>query len=188
MAHGIARLSPLYCTDSMRWRSLGWTESEWWAHHILDVSDKDGAINCRLLPFFPPPSPIPALLRNLDPPFVDPFHPYDDVTLISHGGWFQAKLDWALLRGDVAIVRHRTGNDDYRASDHKLLALDLRVGGGAGEQERKGTAHRHRSRRRRCPGVLTCTTNDRVYALHGLVLLSACVALLAYLRAAYSER
>ena len=180
MAHGIARLSGLYCRDAMRWRSLGWTESEWWQHFILDVGESDGPINRRLLPYFPPPSPIPAILRNLDPPFVDPFDAYDDVTLSSHGGWFQAKLDWALVRGDVAVTQHSMGNTDYAASDHKHLTLDLRVGGGAGhKQQGRGPEGRAGQRRRRRPGVCTCSTDDCLYAVQWLIVLSVCVAVLA---------
>ena len=39
MAHGVARLSPLYCCDAMRWRTLGRTEAHFWHHHVLSVAD-----------------------------------------------------------------------------------------------------------------------------------------------------
>lgn len=35
MAHGVARLSPSYCCDQMRWRSLCWFEADWWHRHVL---------------------------------------------------------------------------------------------------------------------------------------------------------
>ena len=41
MGHGVARLSPRYCCDAMRWRSLGWYEAAWWHVHVLSqVSHK----------------------------------------------------------------------------------------------------------------------------------------------------
>jgi endonuclease/exonuclease/phosphatase family metal-dependent hydrolase len=35
MAHGVARLSPHYAQGSLRWRTLGQTEGEWWERHVL---------------------------------------------------------------------------------------------------------------------------------------------------------
>jgi hypothetical protein len=35
MAHGVARLSPHYCCDVMRWRALGWFEAAWWHSRVL---------------------------------------------------------------------------------------------------------------------------------------------------------
>lgn len=35
MAHGVARLSPHYAQGALRWRTLGWTEGEWWERHVL---------------------------------------------------------------------------------------------------------------------------------------------------------
>lgn len=35
MAHGIARLSPKYCRDRMRWASLGWSEAQWFQQHLI---------------------------------------------------------------------------------------------------------------------------------------------------------
>ncbi len=46
LAHGIARFSPKYCKDSLRWKSIGWTESEWWGHYILNQWEGvDGKMN-----------------------------------------------------------------------------------------------------------------------------------------------
>lgn len=47
MAHGLARLLPKYCCDSMRWRSVGWSEAEWWQRNLFDVLlPGDRTINC----------------------------------------------------------------------------------------------------------------------------------------------
>jgi hypothetical protein len=37
MAHSLARLSPNYCRDAMRWRSLGSSEAAWWQRYVLAV-------------------------------------------------------------------------------------------------------------------------------------------------------
>ena len=169
----------------MRWRSLGWTEAEWWRHFILDVADAAGPINERLRPFLPAHSPLLSALRN--PGFVDPFDPYDDVTLINYRGLYQARLDWTLVRGPALTVqRAMLGNHHYAASDHKWMALDLRMAEAAqrqSEQQQQQPQHAHqyqRHRKRRRPGLCTCTTDDRVCAVQWLLLLSAVIALLAY--------
>ena len=38
MAHGLARLIPKYCCDGMRWRSVGWSEAEWWQRNLFSVT------------------------------------------------------------------------------------------------------------------------------------------------------
>lgn len=35
MANSIARLSPHYCCDMMRWWSLGYSEAQWWDKFVL---------------------------------------------------------------------------------------------------------------------------------------------------------
>lgn len=40
MAHGIARLSPNYCRDAMRWLSLGCSEAAWWQRNVLSVTGR----------------------------------------------------------------------------------------------------------------------------------------------------
>lgn len=35
MAHGIARLSPNYCCDHLRWRALGWYEAALWNRYVF---------------------------------------------------------------------------------------------------------------------------------------------------------
>lgn len=39
MAHGIARLSPSFCSDNMRWLSLGRDEAVMWENYVLSVED-----------------------------------------------------------------------------------------------------------------------------------------------------
>lgn len=39
MAHGIARLSPNYCCDAMRFWSIGQTEAYFWHHNVLSEAD-----------------------------------------------------------------------------------------------------------------------------------------------------
>jgi hypothetical protein len=41
-ANSLARLSPHYCTDHMRWASFGWFEAEVWAAHVLGWPDHKG--------------------------------------------------------------------------------------------------------------------------------------------------
>ena len=40
MAHGIARLSPNFCCDKMRFRNLGRTEAQFWEDAVLAQADK----------------------------------------------------------------------------------------------------------------------------------------------------
>ena len=39
MAHGIARFSPKFCTDKMRFWSLGQSEASFWHHKVFCVTD-----------------------------------------------------------------------------------------------------------------------------------------------------
>ena len=39
MAHGIARFSPKFCTDKMRFWSLGQSEASFWHHKVFGVAD-----------------------------------------------------------------------------------------------------------------------------------------------------
>jgi len=41
MAHGIARFSPKYCKDKMRFWSIGQSEAEFWDHTVFKVMDPD---------------------------------------------------------------------------------------------------------------------------------------------------
>ena len=158
MAHSIARLSPNYCTDSYRFRSLGWTEAEWWTHHIWNVrptttssSSSSSAINGRVAG----KAGLAQLADGLcNPGFVDVFDSYSDVTLSNYHGWFQGKLDWLLVR-HCKVVRAAIGNNDYGASDHKYLLADIVASDKDEWKEMRLT--------RRWPGVLVCTNNEMVY-------------------------
>lgn len=35
MAHGLARLAPIYANGGLRYKSFGWYEAEVWAHFIM---------------------------------------------------------------------------------------------------------------------------------------------------------
>ena len=48
MSHSIARFSPKYCRDKMRWLSLGFTESEFWSEYLFDFHIADGDFNKKL--------------------------------------------------------------------------------------------------------------------------------------------
>lgn len=39
MAHGVARLSPNYCCDAMRFWTLGRPEAHFWHHNVLAITD-----------------------------------------------------------------------------------------------------------------------------------------------------
>ena len=39
MAHGIARFSPKFCTDKMRFWSLGQSEAAFWHHNVFRIAD-----------------------------------------------------------------------------------------------------------------------------------------------------
>jgi len=79
MAHGIARLSPKYCTDDLRWRSLGYTESEIFENTVLDFHEEDGEENTKLKGFGLP-NTVLRNARNLA--FYDPFHSSDGESVI----------------------------------------------------------------------------------------------------------
>ena len=153
MAHSIARLSPNYCTDAYRFRSLGWTEAEWWTHHVWNVrgDDSSGQINERVQAK-PGLTQLASGLCN--PGFVDPFDSYSDVTLRSYHGLFQGKLDWLLVRR-CKVVRVAIGNDEYGASDHKYLLADIVASDKDEWKEMRLT--------RRWPGVLVCTNSEALY-------------------------
>lgn len=40
MAHGLARFFPKFCSDAMRWRSVGWSEAEWWQRNLFNVTPR----------------------------------------------------------------------------------------------------------------------------------------------------
>ncbi|KAI9178835.1 hypothetical protein H9P43_005497 [Blastocladiella emersonii ATCC 22665] len=122
MAHGIARLSPSFCNDSMRWRTLGSTEAEWLTRNVLAQPARDLPFNPALLSLNLPPAVVEAA-RN--PGFHEPWDAVRDVTLQNYGGYYSGKLDWTLAMGlevtDRAMANHR-----YEASDHRALVVTVR--------------------------------------------------------------
>lgn len=51
MAHGLARFFKKYCCDAMRWRSLGWSEAQWWQKNLWQVTPElagEGGVNLLL--------------------------------------------------------------------------------------------------------------------------------------------
>jgi len=45
MANGVARLSPHYCCDHMRWRTLGCSEAQFWHRHVFAWQPTDGRVS-----------------------------------------------------------------------------------------------------------------------------------------------
>jgi hypothetical protein len=153
MAHSVARLSPTYCCDSFRWRSLGVTEARFWAHNLFAVTNSPeaaqvvaaayeedllagrrykpspplalalGASNARLAAYRLPES---LCAQCVNPGFVDPWCPDGDVTLnnATYLGLMQGKLDWLLVR-NLRVVDKSMGNHLYECSDHKWLCVDV---------------------------------------------------------------
>ncbi|ORZ36738.1 Endonuclease/exonuclease/phosphatase [Catenaria anguillulae PL171] len=122
MAHGIARLSPNFCNDSMRWRTLGSTEAEWLTRNVLAQPAKDMPFNPALLSLNLPPAVVEAA-RN--PGFVDPWDPVRDVTLSNYGGYYSGKLDWTLCMG-LEVTDRAMANPKFEASDHRALVVTVR--------------------------------------------------------------
>jgi hypothetical protein len=127
LAHGIARLSVNYCRDIMRFLSLGWTESQWWQRHLFDEAHHgepdDGEENELLGKYrrFMSARDLRVLRNNY---FLDPFCPVSDTTLSNYRGLYTGKLDWVLLRGFM-VSDKGLDNEDYSASDHRLVYVDV---------------------------------------------------------------
>ena len=86
-----------------------------------------GGANPRLAAWGLPPALCAAAVN---PGFRDPFNVDSDVTLNNPTYWglMQGKLDWVLLRGAaMAVAGTELGNHDYKLSDHKWLAVDMRL-------------------------------------------------------------
>jgi hypothetical protein len=134
--------------------SMGSSEARFWAHNLFDVVTDDpdaapddalpcevavpaapplrvapGAANPRLAAYGLPPE---LCVAAVNPGFVDPFCPDADVTLNNPTYWglMQGKLDWLLLRGAGlrdALAAKSVGNCDFALSDHKWIAVDVRL-------------------------------------------------------------
>ncbi|OLY82306.1 hypothetical protein AYI68_g3575 [Smittium mucronatum] len=98
LAHSIARLSPLFCTDWYRITSLFVTEPEFWYKYLFPTMSS----------------------------WTDPFDPAADYTISNHLGFMRAKVDWTFVN-QFHIKKYWMLNNDFSASDHKLLALDLDI-------------------------------------------------------------
>ncbi|CAG8588799.1 5418_t:CDS:2 [Paraglomus occultum] len=115
-SHSIARLSS-FSRDRYCVLSLGMSESEWWDKNLLSWHACSGDTNVYLQY---------VLTDARNPGFYDPWHPSYDVTMKypKHYALYSAKLDWTLVRGFDVINRWK-GNDDYSASDHKYLMVEV---------------------------------------------------------------
>jgi hypothetical protein len=141
MAHGIARLSPNYCCDRMRFLSVGRDEAVIWERSVLSVRDprydfvgdasmtesEIAPVNAQLLRWG---CPADVAADAVNPGFACPFPAATTVTLDNPAyRWFgmslmRGKLDWALLRG-MEVRATAIGNADYSLSDHKWLLVEV---------------------------------------------------------------
>lgn len=124
MAHGIARFSPMYCSDKLRLLSMGYSEAQWWQRYIFDRCQESG-INQNLAHHFPHNLSMRDLKALINPYFYDPFCQSKDTTLHNIYGIFRGKLDWTLIRGFHTLAKGMD-NHDFKASDHKLLFVIVR--------------------------------------------------------------
>lgn len=122
MAHGIARLSPFFCSDSLRYKSIGYSEAQWWQKHIFDHATNESCTKKG------------NSLDLSNPHFYDPFCSTKDTTLHSYMGCYRGKLDWTLMRG-FHVLAKGMDNHDFSASDHKLLYVVVRACSGKSAKE-----------------------------------------------------
>ena len=120
LGHGIARFSPNYCNDEMRWKSIGYAESEFFYDRVLKFNVSDGPFN-ESLQGYGLSKEIVEAARN--PGFNEVFD-LSDITLTNYGGAFQGKLDWLMIKG-FGVKHKYMKNNDFDASDHKLLYATL---------------------------------------------------------------
>ena len=65
--------------------------------------------------------------------FEDPFDAKLDITLdhptyrIGPFHLMTGKLDWCLFSGGFRVLSKRMGNEDFSASDHKMLIVEAKV-------------------------------------------------------------
>eukprot|EP01026_Neomeris_dumetosa_P059131 TRINITY_DN5519_c0_g1_i2.p2 TRINITY_DN5519_c0_g1~~TRINITY_DN5519_c0_g1_i2.p2 ORF type:complete len:227 (-),score=32.78 TRINITY_DN5519_c0_g1_i2:250-930(-) len=128
MGHGFARLSPYYCMDRMRFQSIGYSEARWWDRNVFQQKVEAGRkLNSKLLNLGLPKQ---VAQDALNPGFWDPWDVDADSTLdiflfYNTLHLVRGKLDWLLLRGDLFVTNKLLGNQDYSASDHKWLLVEL---------------------------------------------------------------
>lgn len=79
--------------------------------------------------------PMAVCQAAVNPGFSDPFDPCRDITLDNPKYRFlgfhlmTGKLDWVLLKGVQGVVSKKMGNDDYKASDHRWLMVEICLDG-----------------------------------------------------------
>eukprot|EP01024_Parvocaulis_polyphysoides_P012591 TRINITY_DN14591_c0_g1_i4.p4 TRINITY_DN14591_c0_g1~~TRINITY_DN14591_c0_g1_i4.p4 ORF type:complete len:144 (-),score=26.45 TRINITY_DN14591_c0_g1_i4:422-853(-) len=130
MGHGFARLSPYYCMDKMRYMTIGQSEARWWDENIFSQKLLPGQkYNTKLIELGMSQQ---VAQDALNPGFWDPWDVDEESTLdifyffnVLH--LMRGKLDWLLLRGDLAVAKKEIGNQDYSASDHKYLLAELTI-------------------------------------------------------------
>ena len=148
MAHGIARLSPTYCCDRMRFLSFGNDEAVMWERYVLSITDvafhpstdgdrsqvsvaqeRERTINKQLQRWGCPPQ---VAMASTNPGFACPFPAATTITLDNPNyklwgfSFMRGKLDWMLLRR-FTVTSTRFGNLDYRLSDHRWLLVEGRL-------------------------------------------------------------
>ena len=126
MAHGIARLSPKYCKDFLRFWSIGHSEGSFWDKYLFYTlhDDTDDLINYKLLPLHPRHFSIKELNPLRNSYFYDPFITDIDMTLSNYYGFYTGKLDWCLFRG-FSVIKKGMCNVDYGSSDHRMLVSTI---------------------------------------------------------------
>lgn len=117
LGHGIARFHTRYCRDVMRFRSLGFSESGWWMHHVFNLNEPANH-NEKLHKF--------KLGDMINGHFFDPFDVEADTTLRAISGLYSGKLDWTLLRGWL-VKSKGMSNMNYKISDHRLLYVNISI-------------------------------------------------------------
>jgi hypothetical protein len=111
LGHGIARFHRKFCGDGLRFRTMGFSESGWWMHHLFN--QPGGSDHNPFLKKY-------GLSHIVNDYFFDPFHAEKDTTLQAAFGLFKGKLDWMLLRG-LYVRLQGMSNLDFKSSDHRLL-------------------------------------------------------------------
>ena len=129
VGHGIMRLHPLFCTDSLRWASLGQSEPEWWATHVLSFTDDDGPTNPALTARLGMDEIGAADARN--PGFHDPFDVRLDTTVGAFPLVFTSKLDWVLATPGLRPISAGLFNHAFSLADHKGAVVDYRLAAAA---------------------------------------------------------
>jgi len=129
-ANSLARLSANYCTDRMRWRTLGWFEAEVWDRHVFGCME-DPAQPEKHSKWLEGAGLDVATCKTLvNPGFKDPWDPRRDITIdLIKYRWLgfrlmTGKLDWVLTR-NMRVTSKAMGNDEYDKSDHKWLLVEV---------------------------------------------------------------